>query len=174
MIYRFIYFPLIHRALYWFPQNTPRRSTVTLRDRSCFAWKLRKCQVLETFGKKFSVLEYIYFIYFSLYLFYTRDIYHGHFIPWTCNFSFQLPIKRDFHIVVIKFNFCNNYNNCQCDNSRWKHRFPWQSTLILIIHDITLIHTWQWWHVHDSRRFFDRFFTTWKVKSITKTGQITK
>ena len=31
MIYRFIYFPLIHRALYCFPQNTPRRSTVTLK-----------------------------------------------------------------------------------------------------------------------------------------------
>ena len=30
MIYRFIYFPLIHRALYCFPQYTPRRSTVTL------------------------------------------------------------------------------------------------------------------------------------------------
>ena len=28
MIY--IYFPLLHRALYCFPQNTPRRSTVTL------------------------------------------------------------------------------------------------------------------------------------------------
>ena len=32
------------------------------RDRSCFVCKWRKCQVMEKFGRKFSVLEYIYFI----------------------------------------------------------------------------------------------------------------
>ena len=32
MIYRFIYFPLIHGAQYCFPKNTPRRSTVTFID----------------------------------------------------------------------------------------------------------------------------------------------
>ena len=34
MIHWFIYFPLIHRALYCFPRNTPRRSTVNLK-KSC-------------------------------------------------------------------------------------------------------------------------------------------
>ena len=41
MIYRFIYFPLIHRALYCFPQNTPRRSTVTLMKWSEEVLKLK-------------------------------------------------------------------------------------------------------------------------------------
>ena len=36
MIYRFIYFPLIHRALYCFPENAPRRSTVTLISRKVY------------------------------------------------------------------------------------------------------------------------------------------
>ena len=45
MIYRFIYFPLIHRALYCrFPQNTPRRSTVNLTLTNEICWLDTKWQ----------------------------------------------------------------------------------------------------------------------------------
>ena len=48
MIYRFIYLPLIHRALYCFPQNTPRRSTVTLTPCDYFLWGYLKDKIFAT------------------------------------------------------------------------------------------------------------------------------
>ena len=59
MIYRFIYFPLIHRALYCFPQNTPRRSTVTLI--SVFRCNKDTLAVLDKFLAGFYVSNKVYF-----------------------------------------------------------------------------------------------------------------
>ena len=56
MIYRFIYFPLIHRALYCFPQNTPRSSTVTLNQQLKHWSQLHKTRLWTPTGTRVTFL----------------------------------------------------------------------------------------------------------------------
>ena len=71
MIYRFIYFPLLHRALYCFPQNTPRRSTVTLTSLHECAFTIELVDIEcalghvtgDHFYKTFALINPPYWIY---------------------------------------------------------------------------------------------------------------